>query len=289
MEETNTKEINLLQLINLFFNWLLKIGKSILDLIVYLVQLAYRHKSIVLISISICLVFGLYFSRPSAKVYKAEAMAMLYGSETQTVKEVSKQLENSVGSNNLFSLATKLSLPDSVARNIVGIQSFFVIDYLKDGVADMVDFKNNHSLTDTLNLRMKDRIYLQIKTTNISQIPKVQAAIHKAVEEAWRIEAKAVLPKRVSELAGKFGFKYQEVFVKNAKTRWGSCSHNNRINLSLHLMMLPDHLIDYVILHELTHTIHKNHGPKFWLYLDQITGGVKKLEKEINSKRIGLF
>ena len=177
MEETNTKEINLLQLINLFFNWLLKIGKIILDLIVYLVQLAYRHKSIVLISISICLVFGLYFSRPSAKVYKAEAMAMLYGSETQTVKEVSKQLENSVGSNNLFSLATKLSLPDSVARNIVGIQSFFVIDYLKDGVADMVDFKNNHSLTDTLNLRMKDRIYLQIKTTNISQIPKVQAAI----------------------------------------------------------------------------------------------------------------
>jgi len=119
--------------------------------------------------------------------------------------------------------------------------------------------------------------------------PKVQAAVHKAIEEAWRIEAKAVLPKRVSELAAKFGFKYQEVFVKNAKTRWGSCSHNNRINLSLHLMMLPDHLIDYVILHELTHTIHKNHGPKFWLYLDQITGGVKKLEKEINSKRIGLF
>jgi predicted metal-dependent hydrolase len=119
--------------------------------------------------------------------------------------------------------------------------------------------------------------------------PKVQTAIHKAVEEAWRIEAKAVLPKRVSELANKFGFKYQEVFIKNARTRWGSCSHNNRINLSLHLMMLPDHLIDYVILHELTHTIHKNHGQRFWEHLDKITGGVKKLEKEINSKRIGLF
>jgi predicted metal-dependent hydrolase len=119
--------------------------------------------------------------------------------------------------------------------------------------------------------------------------PKVQAATHKAIEEAWRIEAKAVLPKRVSELAAKFEFKYLDVFIKNAKTRWGSCSHNNRINLSLHLMMLPDHLIDYVILHELTHTIYKNHGPRFWQHLDRITGGVKKLEKEINHIRIGLF
>ena len=119
--------------------------------------------------------------------------------------------------------------------------------------------------------------------------PKVQAAIHKGIEEAWRIEAKALLPKRVSELAAKYGFKYLDVFIKNAKTRWGSCSHNNRINLSLHLMMLPDHLIDYVILHELTHTIHKNHGTRFWQHLDMVTGGVKKLEKEINQKRIGLF
>jgi predicted metal-dependent hydrolase len=119
--------------------------------------------------------------------------------------------------------------------------------------------------------------------------PKVQAAIYKGIEEAWRIEAKALLPKRVSDLASKFGFKYFDVLIKNAKTRWGSCSHNNRINLSLHLMMLPDHLIDYVILHELTHTMYKNHGTRFWEHLDKITGGVKKLEKEINQYRIGIF
>jgi hypothetical protein len=102
---------------------------------------------------------------------------MLYGSETQTAKEVCKQLENSISSNNLYSLANKLSLPDSVAKNIVSIQSFFVIDYLKDGVPDMVDYKNNHSLTDTLNVRMKDRFYLQIKTKKLQQLPKVQAAV----------------------------------------------------------------------------------------------------------------
>ena len=177
MEETNSKEVNLLQLFNLFFNWVKGIGKLIINFIGFLAQLGYRHKIIVISTVSVFLLYGLYISRPAAKVYKAEAMAMLYGSEAQTAKEVSKQLENSVSSNDLFSLATKLSLPDSVAENIVGIQSFYVIDYLKDGVADMVDFKNNHSLTDTLNIKMKDRIYLQIKTKNISQVPRVQAAI----------------------------------------------------------------------------------------------------------------
>ncbi|HET7732853.1 MAG TPA: hypothetical protein VFK73_03365, partial [Paludibacter sp.] len=77
----------------------------------------------------------------------------------------------------LISFAAKLSLQDSIAKNIVGFQSFYVIDYLKDNVADKVDFANNHSLTDTLNLKMKDRLYFQIKTLNISQVPKIQAAL----------------------------------------------------------------------------------------------------------------
>lgn len=175
--EVSTKEVNLLQLINLFFNWIKNIVNRLFLFLGYLVKLSFRHKIIVVISVLFCLSCSLYLSRPSVRVYKAEVIAMLYGSETQLAKEVSKQLENSVSSNKLFSLATKLSLPDSVTKNIIGIQSFYVIDYLKDGVPDMIDYKNNHSLTDTLNLRMKDRFCLQIKTKNISQVPVVQAAI----------------------------------------------------------------------------------------------------------------
>jgi len=177
MEENNTKEVNLLQLINLFFNWLKNVGKKLIKSVGYIFQLSFRHKLIVILTILICLSIGLYLSRPSVRVYKAEAMAMLYGSEAQTAKEVSKQLENSVASNNFYSLAAKLFLPDSITKNIVGIQSFYVIANFKDGVGDMIDYKNNHPLTDTLNVRMKDRFYLQIKTTNVNQIPKVQAAI----------------------------------------------------------------------------------------------------------------
>ncbi|MFR4025115.1 MAG: M48 family metallopeptidase [Alistipes indistinctus] len=93
------------------------------------------------------------------------------------------------------------------------------------------------------------------------------------IEQAWRTEAQADLPQRTARLAGQLGFRCGAVTVRNARTRWGSCSARDDISLSIHLMKLPDELIDYVIIHELCHTIHKNHGPKFHKLLDRLTGG----------------
>ena len=177
MEENNTKEINLLQLITLFFNWLKKVLTGLINAISYIIRLSYRNKITVIIVITISIIIGQYLARPSARTYNAEGMVMLYGTESQTVKEVCKQLENSLASNKQISLATKLSLPDSVAKNIVQVQSFYVIDYLKDKTPDKIDFDNNHSLTDTLNLRMKDRLYFRLKIRKISQMAKIENAI----------------------------------------------------------------------------------------------------------------
>lgn len=104
----------------------------------------------------------------------------------------------------------------------------------------------------------------------------MQQAIKKGLEEAWRREAKELLPRRVEELARDNNLIYRSVTVRNTVSKWGSCSVRNDISLSLHLMRLPDHLIDYIILHELCHTVHKNHGPNFHALLDQLTGGRHK-------------
>lgn len=118
---------------------------------------------------------------------------------------------------------------------------------------------------------------------------EVQTYIKEGIIWILRKEAKHYLPRRVSELAGEHGFHYNKVFVKNIKTRWGSCSNVNNINLNVHLMRLPDELIDYVILHELTHTVHKNHQSSFWEKLDKISGNARLLDKKLKQYRIEVF
>jgi len=119
--------------------------------------------------------------------------------------------------------------------------------------------------------------------------PKVQEFIKNTLIDVMRWEAKVYLPKRLKELADKHGFKYENVSIKNASTRWGSCSSVNNINLNLHLMRVPEHLIDYVLLHELTHTVVKNHGDKFWLLLEQCYPNARKADKEMNNYRTQTF
>lgn len=117
----------------------------------------------------------------------------------------------------------------------------------------------------------------------------VQTAIRDGIEQAWRQEAKADLPERVASLAKRHGFSYKRLFIKNIRSRWGSCSAQNNINLSLHLMRLPDHLIDFIIVHELAHTVLKNHSPQFWARLDQIVGDAKALDAEVKHYNIRIY
>lgn len=115
-----------------------------------------------------------------------------------------------------------------------------------------------------------------------------------SVEEAlWRIlhkEAAAILPGRVEELARVHGLSYSGVKVRRMKSRWGSCTARNGINLNTWLVMLPAHLSDYVILHELAHTRHRDHSSRFWDYLDRLTGGMsRQLRKELRAQQIMLI
>ena len=87
---------------------------------------------------------------------------------------------------------------------------------------------------------------------------------------ALRKLAKAWLPARLEMLASRYGFAFGRVAIKNNRTNWGSCSARNNINLNLHLMRLPEHLRDYVILHELCHLRHHDHGENFHRLLEQL-------------------
>lgn len=88
--------------------------------------------------------------------------------------------------------------------------------------------------------------------------------------EALRAQAKAVLPQRLAELAAQHGFSYRQVRIKHNSSNWGSCSSLGNINLNLNLMRVPEHLRDYVMLHELCHLKYMNHGPEFHALLESV-------------------
>ena len=97
-----------------------------------------------------------------------------------------------------------------------------------------------------------------------------------------RKQARGAIVQRLETLAVRHGFTYNRVFVRNQKTRWGSCSHRNNINLNINLVQLPAELMDYTILHELVHTRIKNHGPGFWRELARHIAKPRQLDRELN-------
>lgn len=177
MEEKEEKEVNLIDLISIFFGWIRKTSWNLVKGIGQVLRMAFRHKVMISILIVASVVVALYMARPSARVYSAEGTALLHGNDAQTVREVFRQLENSVSKDDLISLSTKLGLEDSVTKNIIKLNSYYLIDYMRDSVADKVDYNNSHSLTDTMNVRMRDRLYIRMLTKNIAQVPAVEKAI----------------------------------------------------------------------------------------------------------------
>ena len=112
--------------------------------------------------------------------------------------------------------------------------------------------------------------------------PQLPPAEQKTRIEELRRAAREDLPERIARLSAATGLRYEKLSIRASRTKWGSCSGQNHISLSLYLMTLPGHLRDFVILHELCHTVHHNHSPRFHALLDRLVGGrEKELSREL--------
>lgn len=113
-----------------------------------------------------------------------------------------------------------------------------------------------------------------------------QEPLQEFVVEQLRWQARVLLTPRLKDLAQKHGFTYKRLTFKKSRTNWGSCSNLGNINLSVFLMLLPARLVDYVLLHELCHTIHQDHSPAFWALLDSVMGvRAKDFQRELRAYR----
>jgi predicted metal-dependent hydrolase len=76
--------------------------------------------------------------------------------------------------------------------------------------------------------------------------------------------ARCEIPKRVSQWAAQMNLSFGDIRIKDQKTRWGSCSKSGNLNFNWRLILAPDWVLDYVIVHELCHLVELNHSARFW-------------------------
>lgn len=114
---------------------------------------------------------------------------------------------------------------------------------------------------------------------------RVQSAIRRISRKALIKEASELLPQRVKYLAHKNGLSYSNLAFKFTKSRWGSCDNKKNLNFNPNLMNLPWDLIDYVIIHELSHTIHMHHQSEFWQEVEKVIPEYKIQRKRLKEAR----
>jgi len=82
-----------------------------------------------------------------------------------------------------------------------------------------------------------------------------------------REQARALVHERLAYWNAHYGCSYGRVAIRDQRTRWGSCSSKQNLNFNYRIVFLPQHLADYIIVHELCHLLELNHGPQFWSHV----------------------
>lgn len=121
-------------------------------------------------------------------------------------------------------------------------------------------------------------VYTKISRINASKIE----ANHKKINfRRSDQEFKTMVLYLVDTMSNEIGVNFNKVRFKRMKTRWGSCSSKNNLNFNLYLKYLPDHLVEYVVFHEIAHLLEMNHNKRFWKLISYKYPEYKKMEDEL--------
>lgn len=113
---------------------------------------------------------------------------------------------------------------------------------------------------------------------DVFRVPSLEGDLRPALESRFQRLAKVELPARAWELAALTRMNATRVTVRDQRSRWGSCTAAGAISLNWRLIMAPENVRDYIILHELMHLREMNHSPRFWACVEEVCPGWREAE-----------
>lgn len=175
-----------------------------------------------------------------------------------------------------FKLKRLTSVLDEIRPRLVKIKPVQNQLIAEDSILETFSFTARLSrthLVENVKMRLKNGdLTIFIPSDYDLENTNSQHVIKEMIRHALRHEAKRILPEKTLEFAQKLNLHVTDVKINKSVSRWGSCSRKKSINFSLFLLLLPEKYIDYVVFHELAHTVELNHSEKFWKLLDSFCG-----------------
>jgi hypothetical protein len=122
---------------------------------------------------------------------------------------------------------------------------------------------------------VKDQKEALILVGNFKLAEQAQSNARKAFQSWYRDQARQIIKERVDMFSLRYNFEYEKIRISSARTRWASCSPTGTLSFSWRLILNPVEVVDYVIIHELVHTVVHNHSKRFWKRVEKILPNYK--------------
>lgn len=118
----------------------------------------------------------------------------------------------------------------------------------------------------------------------LKTLKKFDASVRITIDEPFQVlrsRAQLLVRERLEYFNEQYQYSYNNITIRNNKSRWGSCSHNGNLSFSYKMAVLPDYIADYIVVHELCHLREFNHSKQFWQLVAQTIPNHKAIRKEL--------
>ena len=216
---------------------------------------------------------------------------MSYLPAPKVIRSVRRTLSLQISSRGELIVKAPFFIPEKVINSFIKEKEDWILKALQKVKTRKVHSKTYQEEEEFLYLGDKYKLHIgdfkEISFNNSSlNFPSFMIFRAKKELTNWYIkEAKKLITAQVAYMSKKMNLKYNSLRFSDTSSKWGSCFPDNSLQFNWRLIMVPLMVLNYVVIHELAHTIEKNHGKRFWSKVDLYTPAYKQHSKWLKNNR----